>query len=113
MDRPVPVLLVAGLVGVGKSAVTGDASRLLGEAGIPHAMVDLAVIGSCWPVPADDRWNEALIHRNLACMWDNSRRAGAGRLRLCRVLEHRSLLAPDRRSGAGRGHHRRAVAGAA
>jgi hypothetical protein len=90
--RPVPVLLITGVVGVGKTTVTGEASQLLRQAGILHAMVDLAVIGGCWPAPADDRWNEELIHRNLACMWDNFQRAGASRLLLCRVLETRSLL---------------------
>ena len=92
MTAPVPVLLVTGPVGVGKTAVTGEAARLLSDAGIPHAMADLAVIGGCWPPPADDRWNEELIHANLACMWGNFRRAGARRLLLCRVLEARSLL---------------------
>jgi hypothetical protein len=72
--------------------VTGEASWLLGQAGIPHAMVDLAVIGGCWPTPPDDEWNEELIHRNLACMWVNFQQAGARRLLLCRVLEARSLL---------------------
>ena len=89
---PVPVLLVTGVVGVGKTAVTGEASSLLREASIPHAVLDLAVIGGCWPPPPGDRWNEDLIHRNLACMWANFQRAGAGRLLLCRVLEARSLL---------------------
>ncbi|QIS21002.1 hypothetical protein [Nocardia terpenica] len=32
------------------------------------------------------------MHANLACMWENFRRAGAERLVLCRTLEHRSLL---------------------
>jgi hypothetical protein len=73
----VPVLLVTGPFGVGKTVVTGEAGRLLSEAGIPHAMADLAVIGACWPPPEDDRWNEELIHANLACMWENFRRAGA------------------------------------
>jgi hypothetical protein len=90
--RPVPVLLITGVVGVGKTAVTGEASWLLCQAGIPHAMVDLAVIGGCWPAPPDDQWNEELIHRNLACMWANFQRAGASRLLVCRVLEARSLL---------------------
>ena len=92
VTAPVPVLLVTGPVGVGKTAVTGEAAQLLSEAGIPHAMADLAVIGQCWPPPADDQWNEELIHANLACMWENFRRAGASRLLLCRVLEARSLL---------------------
>jgi hypothetical protein len=69
MTAPVPVLLVTGPVGVGKTVVAGEAARLLSKAGIPHAMADLAVIGACWPPPADDRWNV-----------------------LCRVLEARSLL---------------------
>lgn len=90
--RPVPVLLITGVVGVGKTTVTDEASSLLRQARIPHAMVDLAVIGGCWPTPPGDEWNEELIHHNLACMWDNFQRAGAGRLLVCRVLEARSLL---------------------
>jgi hypothetical protein len=92
MTSPVPVLLITGPVGVGKTAVTGEAAGLLREADIPHAMADLAVIGACWPPPDDDPWNEVLIHRNLACMWANFRQAGASQLLLCRVLEARSLL---------------------
>lgn len=56
-------------------------------------MVDLEVIGGCWPTPSDDLWNEELIHRNLACMWANFRQADASRLLLCRVLEARGLPA--------------------
>jgi len=92
VTRKVPVLLVTGVVGVGKTTVTAEASGLLRQAGVPHAIVDLAVIGRCWPPPPDDQWNEDLIHRNLACMWANFQQAGAGRLLLCRVLEARSLL---------------------
>jgi hypothetical protein len=92
MPAPVPVLLVTGPVGVGKSSVAAAASYLLREAGVPHALVDLAGIGAAWPVPDDDPWNERMTHRNLACMWANFRNAGAGRLILARVLEHRSLL---------------------
>jgi hypothetical protein len=55
MTGPVPVLLVTRPVGVSKTVVTGEAARLLSEAGIPHAMADLAVIGACWPPPPDDR----------------------------------------------------------
>jgi hypothetical protein len=88
----VPVLLITGPVGAGKSTVAAEAARLLREANIPHALVDLAWIEQCWPVPADDPWNERLTHRNLACVWANFRQAGAGRLLLVRVLEDRSLL---------------------
>jgi Mrp family chromosome partitioning ATPase len=92
MTASVPVLLVTGPVGVGKSTVAAEAARLLRQADVPHALVDLAWIEQCWPVPADDPENERLTHRNLACMWANFRQAGAGRLLLVRVLEARSLL---------------------
>jgi hypothetical protein len=92
MTASVPVLLVTGPVGVGKSTVAAEAARLLRDAGVAHALVDLAWIGQAWPVPTDDPWNERLTHRNLACMWSNFRQAGADRLILARVLEARSLL---------------------
>ena len=95
------MLLLTGPVGVGKSTVAREASRLLAEANIAHALVDLPGIGSCWPRPADDPWNERLIHRNLACMWANFQRSGAERLLLCRVLEARSLLRHIRQAVPG------------
>ena len=94
-DRPsasIPILLLTGPVGVGKSTVAGEAARLLREARIAHALVDLAHIGVCFPAPTNDPWHERLAHRNLACMWSNFQKAGALRLLLCRVLEARSLL---------------------
>lgn len=90
----VPVLLISGAVGAGTTTIAGVIGELLREAGVPHAIVDLAVIGQCWPPPADDPWNERLIHRNLAIMWGQFRQAGAQRLVLSRVLEDRSLLRP-------------------
>jgi gluconate kinase len=92
MSVAVPVLLLTGAVGVGKSTIGAEVSRLLGDAEAAHAYVDLAVIGRGWPTPADDPWNERLIHANLACIWSNFAAAGARRLVLCRVLEDRSLL---------------------
>jgi hypothetical protein len=92
MPSKVPVLVLTGPVGVGKSTVLSEIARLLAQANVPHAAVDLASIGRAWPVAEDDRWNERLIHRNLACMWANFRDAGAERLVLARVLEARSLL---------------------
>jgi hypothetical protein len=92
VPAPVPVLLFTGPTGAGKSTVAAEASRLLQNSGVPHAMVDLAVIAQCWPRTAEDPWNEALVHRNLTCIWRNFHEAGADRLILCRVLEDRSLL---------------------
>ena len=88
----VPVLVITGPVGVGKSTIAAEAAWLLRQADVPHALIDLDRIEQCWPVPADDPWNERVSHRNLACMWANFRQAGADRLIFARVLETRSLL---------------------
>jgi hypothetical protein len=92
MTAPVPVLVITGPVGVGKSAIANEAAWLLRQADVPHALVDLDRIEQCWPIPADDPENERVSHRNLACMWANFREAGADRLIFVRVLETRSLL---------------------
>lgn len=81
------ILVPTGPVGMGKLTVGSESARLLREAGLPYALVDLPHTGRAWPPPANDPWNERLTHRNLALMWLNFREAGAGRLILCRVLE--------------------------
>ena len=88
----VPVLVLTGPLGVGKSTVASEAARLMREAHLSHAIVDLPQVGQAWPTPADDPWNERLIHQNLASLWSNFRRAGITRLLICRILECRSLL---------------------
>jgi hypothetical protein len=88
----IPVLLVTGPVGVGKSAVLNEAARLLTEGQVPHATVVLQDIARSWPVPTDDEWNERMAYHNLACVWSNFASGGAERLLLERVLEQRSQL---------------------
>jgi hypothetical protein len=92
VTAPVPVLVITGPVGVGKSTIANEAAWLLRQADVPHALVDLDRIEQSWPVPPDDPGNERVSHRNLACMWANFRQAGADRLIFARVLETRSLL---------------------
>ena len=77
----IPVLLITGSVGVGKTTVARACVPIVEEHGLPGAYIDLATIGHDWPKPPDDPWNEAAMHRNLACMWRNFQAAGAGRER--------------------------------
>jgi adenylylsulfate kinase len=88
----VPVLLITGPVGVGKTTIADAVSYLLAQRGIRHACVDLPQIGKAFPVSDGDPWNEELTHRNLASMWQNFRAAGAERLIVSRVLEASSGL---------------------
>ncbi len=55
MQPTVPVLMLTGPVGVGKSTVLAEIAWLLTQANVPYAAVDLAVIGRAWPAPEDDR----------------------------------------------------------
>ena len=87
-----PVLLITGAVGVGKTTTASAVSSLLSEEGILHACVDLPQISKAFPERPDDPWNEQLAHRNLACMWRNFRAVGVERLIVTRVLEARSLI---------------------
>ena len=92
MSSPVPVLLITGPVGVGKTSTAGAVSSLLSQQGILHAWVDLPQISQALPERDADPWNEQLAHRNLACMWQNFRAVGVERLIVTRVLESRSLV---------------------
>lgn len=88
----IPLLIVTGPVGAGKTAVAGEMSRLLEAVGVPHALVDLDALRECYPRAADDPFNTALALRNLAAVWANYWDAGARRLIVAGVIESRAEL---------------------
>ncbi len=92
VDSSIPVLVITGPVGVGKSTVAEAASDVLSEQGLPHAVVEMDAIRQCYPSPPDDRFNSALGNRNLAAVAANYRAAGAERLILVDVVETRRQI---------------------
>jgi predicted kinase len=86
----VPVLLVTGPIGVGKTAVLHEADELLIAADAHHATVELEELARCWH--RMDRARAALVYRNLAAVWSNFAAAGASRLLLAGLVETRSDL---------------------
>jgi hypothetical protein len=87
----VPVLLVTGPIGVGKTAVLREADALLIEAGSSHATVELEEIARCWS-NAIEGSQTTFVYQNLASLWSNFVAVGASRLLLSALVQRRSDL---------------------
>ncbi len=96
---PVPLLIISGSLGTGKTTVLNEATDLLSEAGIPHAAIDLDALAVMHP--REDPHGEGLAFANLAAIWPNYAAAGAERLMVARVVEERSELARYRAAVPG------------
>lgn len=89
----IPVLVISGLVGSGKSTTGRLAAHVLRERGIPYALVDYEWLAESWPRPVDDPWNGRVAYLNLAAIWRNFSASGADRLIVCQTIEQRSSMA--------------------
>ena len=92
----VPVLIVTGPVGVGKTTIAHEVGRLLRPLGVPYAVVDLDALAGSYPPPPGDGFNAQMAFRNLAAIWRNYAEAGAQRLVLAYVFENKEGLEPVR-----------------
>ena len=84
----VPVLLITGPLGVGKTTVLDAVAERLRAANVPFAAVDLDALAWAYPpAPGDDPYRNGLMFQNLAAVWRNFRAAGASRLVCAYVVE--------------------------
>ena len=86
-----PVLIVNGTIGAGKSTVGLAIHEVLERLKMPHAFLDLDRLTDCYP--GSDRFNQAIMFDALAALWPIYASAGAERLVLARVVEARAELA--------------------
>ena len=86
----VPVIVLTGTVGVGKSTIATVIHDFLIERNIAHACVDIDWLRMSWPERGS--WNSEVAMANLARTWANFREAGANRLIIVDVVERRSYL---------------------
>lgn len=93
MTDRVPVLLLSGSMGAGKTTVMGEISDLLIEANASHACVDFDGLSLIHPHAPEDSHGSDLAFRNLKSIWANYRAAGIDRLVIATVVERRSALA--------------------
>jgi predicted kinase len=88
----VPLLVVTGAVGVGKTTVAAEASELLAERDVPHAFVDMDCLTRFHPRPPGDPFGSGLALEGLRRLWRLWAGAGAARLIVAQVVEARTWL---------------------
>ena len=74
----VPLLVISGSMGTGKTTVLYEASDLLSEAGVAHAALDLDCLSVMHPQRGPR--GQRLEFTNLAAVWPNYVASGAERL---------------------------------
>lgn len=90
----VPVLIISGPVGVGKTSVAHEMFDQLIDRDIAHAVIDIDALGISWPFGENDPFNNRMAMRNLAAVWANFAASGVNRAILPRVIESQADLAP-------------------
>ena len=100
MSTSVPVIIITGTMGSGKTTVLGEASDILTARGVHHAGIDFDTLGIGH---LSDANRHDVAYRNLSSVWRNYADAGAARLLLAEAVE----------SAAGLDRIRAAVPGAA
>lgn len=81
----VPVLILSGTVGVGKSTVMVEVHDILAAARVSHACIERDALAYTWPERGE--FNHATVIENVATICENFRRAGAERLVIAGVVE--------------------------
>ena len=99
MSKKIPMLVISGSMGSGKTTVLSEASDLLAEAGVAHAAIDLDCLSIMYPQRG--RHGQRLMFANLAAVWPVYEAAGAERLLVARVVEDRAELQQYREAVTG------------
>lgn len=86
----IPVLIVNGTIGSGKSTIGLAINEILEREEVPHVYLDLDRLTDCYPKKGP--FNDEIMFESLAALWPVYASAGADRLILARVVEDRSEL---------------------
>lgn len=86
-----PVLVISGTVGVGKTSILVELHDILVSERVPHGCVERDALSYSWPTQG--RFNGVIVERNLSCVVANFLEAGATRLLIAGVIEGPADLA--------------------
>ena len=87
-----PIIIVSGPVGVGKTSVGSEIHNILGKRSVPHTFIDFDQLRYTYPRSSDDPWNNVLALENLRSIWCNCEKAGALNLIISYVVEEESFI---------------------
>jgi adenylylsulfate kinase len=99
MADTVPLLIISGSMGAGKTTVLGEAIDLLTESGIAHAAFDLDWL--TFMHPRREPFGQGLMLKNLAAIWPIYAAAGPDRLIVARIVDSREGLKGYREATPG------------
>jgi len=91
----IPVILITGPVGAGKSTVAIWLSELLERRQVRHVMIDQDYLRRVYPSPAGDRFAARLGYRNLAAIWPNMLEVAPQCVIVADVVEDRAQSLAD------------------
>lgn len=83
----VPVTVVTGPPGVGKTVTAWEMRNILRNRGVAHALIDMDNLCWCYVPDSVDRLNRHLGARNLTAVWANFAAVGAPRLIISGIVE--------------------------
>jgi hypothetical protein len=86
MTTTIPVLLITGAPGAGKTALAKEIGEQLFHAAVPHAVIDLDELARIRPAEPDKRAWTDLTAKNLRAIWPNYRDLGIDRLVLAGLV---------------------------
>ncbi len=85
--KTIPVIVITGPCGAGKTTLAFAVGERLGAKNVPHAVVDMDSLRNCFPSPENDPFHVQLGYRNLAAIWENYRQVGTQCLVLADIVE--------------------------
>jgi predicted kinase len=88
--QPVPVIVITGPVGAGKTTVMEAMSALLEARGVCHAAIDQDALRMVRPRPPGDRFGVRVGYGNLQAIWPNLLQAGITCAAIADVVEDRA-----------------------
>lgn len=93
MNESVPVLVITGTIGVGKTAIAMTISEILHDRGVRHGLLEVDWLGEVYPAPnPDDPYSTAFAMKNLATIWPHYLEVAITRAVLTMTIENEREL---------------------